>query len=233
MAYKKKRRHNTSNLGSFAQKKSRIVSPSESDRAPSNTGKERQPVVRELRMLHNDYYNRKEREVTSDVNLSHGNRIVPFKSLKDEIENNLCCRKCAKVNIGTMLRSFAEYCDNDQSNSTTCEKLEKFLDTNDYNPLMQCNIHLSEETVGIATRIRCNCEKQGLIFNTNVERTNYHGNKRNYNSYESYGLNCMLVMAMQQVGGSSTEADRLLSFLDHKHLFPKHPTCRIGRVKRA
>ena len=83
VGYRKKRRSNTSNLGIYAQKKDRIVSPSETERQASLIDvARRRPLAWELRMLHiesTDDEEQSDREVTVDANLCDGNRITSCK----------------------------------------------------------------------------------------------------------------------------------------------------------
>ena len=153
------------------------------------------------------------RDVRTEVHLCHGNRIVAAQSLKNNIQNKLSCKLCARQKVHSELDAFASFCDNQPTVGGIIDLLQKHRSK--YHQLDDFgSVKLTEETVGISTKIKCECENHGKVFDTKVGRTKYEGNKKGYNSYESYSLNCLLVMGMQQVGAGGTETDRLLSFLD-------------------
>ena len=224
------RSQNTGNLGVYSQrKKTSDESKTELHSIPSPTSTQTmdnadsgddifcysEPVRarREVRLLSEGPRERR-RKVSSIGNdgVTGGNRILPIKNLQEELEKELVCKKCASSSIDGELDQFATYCDN-QPNVTGIRELldryKKIRPTLDTPP-----VKVTEETVGIATTLKCSCDAHGTLFRTKVSKTNYKNNKNGYKSYESFALNCMLVLSMQQVGAAGSETDRLLSFLN-------------------
>ena len=78
---------------------------------------------------------------------------------------------------------------------------------------------ISEKTFGIATKVKlscenkkCDCTKESASF-----RSRTGGDiSMKYNAVESYALNCLLVLALQQVGGGAAESCILLTYLGLK-----------------
>ena len=223
------RSQNSRNLGIYSKKqKTSMESPIG---LPSNTSPSNEQMVdsagyeddllgvcepvrvrREVRLLSQGTRDRRRGNISSDGNEAFGNRILPMKNLQDVIQKELCCRKCTTNIVKSELEKFAMYCDNHPNVGGISELLDKYNNSNA--PPDAPPVKFAEETVGIATKLQCHCDSHGNLFETSVSRTSYKGNKKNYNAYESYALNCMLILSMQQVGAAGTETDRLLSFLN-------------------
>ena len=79
-----------------------------------------------------------------------------------------------------------------------------------------CSLSVEEETVGISTsiKIKCNSKDCGIENKTDNDRTYFSGNKRNYNSMESFATNVLLVLALQQIGAGASDCGLLLSYLN-------------------
>ena len=83
-----------------------------------------------------------------------GNVILDCPSLKDGIENNLCCKVCAEEERRNTLDDFVTFCDTYTFNSVK-EASEVFKrNKRKYN---KENVKLTVDTVGIATKMKCSC----------------------------------------------------------------------------
>ena len=163
-------------------------------------------AMRELKMLSakpRDFFDNKSGGTGNDSNLV-GNRLLPLESLLLLIEEHLTCKKCHERDLD----EFAAYVEENMDSTWSVMKLlEK------YRKKRSTKIKMSEHTVGIATKINCNCTHCDLLFETSRSRTKFPNNKYEYNSTESYSMNVMLVLGMQQIGGGGSDAMKLLTFL--------------------
>ena len=133
----RKKRSVVSNLGNYAKKRNTSLQPEAKNpqcETPSheiispnvrNCRRNHRSVARELRLLRVGVSG-VERQITSDTNLCVGHRIIPVKSLKDNIEGNLCCKLCTTEDLDNMLLKFAEFCDKQPNVTGIRGLLEKF-----------------------------------------------------------------------------------------------------------
>ena len=77
-------------------------------------------------------------------------------------------------------------------------------------------VSLHELTTGIATTDHLTCKNQKCNLNehTKINRTELTKYNFRPDSNESFAINCQLVLCLIQMGGASTEADTLLTYLD-------------------
>ena len=72
---------------------------------------------------------------------------------------------------------------------------------------------LTDDTVGIATKIDCRCDNQHL-WSTNRVTVNWQEKQARKNSNVSFAINNQFCMAMQLIGGARIEADIVLLYLN-------------------
>ena len=170
----------------------------------------------ELKSLCQDSTPKTEQPRIDDNLKDNGNRIVDWASLKEGIENNLCCCKCIQQKTDNMLDKFDEFIDETTEQLTGREMVRRFKRRHGLTYALKPHLTISEETVGIATTIKCSCSGNHNLFQTHREEV-FWKEKPRKKSNENFSLNLLLVMALQQMGGSGTEADTLLTFLALLH----------------
>ena len=79
-------------------------------------------------------------------------------------------------------------------------------------------VHVTENTIGIATNLTFTYQPcRSKIFSINQPKTALENKVFNPNSNKSYQINCLLVLALQLLGGGCMSTDILLSFLSLPH----------------
>ena len=73
-------------------------------------------------------------------------------------------------------------------------------------------IDLTERTVGIATQLEITCPSCNRTVHTECERGMHKKEKERYSANETFALNIMLVLGLQQIGGGCSDAMKLLTF---------------------
>lgn len=169
----------------------------------------------------NDSYTSNESDSTDEEEPDSfcGNRILPIESLTSKIRENLCCRVCYEKSVNDELVSFfrflekenlmvEKYSNNDKKNIVSNYLEGKVREEEN-------TLTLTEKTIGIATRLKICCKNCELVMETDCDRSLHESKERmRYNGNETYALNVMLVLALQQIGGGGSDAIKLLTFLN-------------------
>ena len=94
------------------------------------------------------------------------------------------------------------------------DSLEELVESNTKCARCDSPISLKESTVGIATSVKLTCTNPTCTLNhsNKIRRTKF--SKKNLRSNESFAINCQLVLGLIQMGGGSTEAGVILTFLN-------------------
>ena len=89
------------------------------------------------------------------------------------------------------------------------------------------SFRMEDKTIGLATQIKINCNKCEKTFTTDNQRTTFY-KPNSYNTSESYLVNLLFVLGLQQIGCGSSESGIILTFLGlphaqgfHRHSFRK------------
>jgi len=138
-----------------------------------------------------------------------GNRILPIDSMIRNIESHLTCKRCAGQACDNILEDFITFCGNDSRIENLPNLLERFKNKK----RKKVSIIVKEQSVGIATKMICSCSYCGHIFETERSRSCFSNNKHQYHSSESFTMNVMLVLGIQQIGGGGSDAMKILTFL--------------------
>ena len=132
-------------------------------------------------------------------------------------------RKHAKKDLQTLqlaprvYKKDNTYNQNDSGNRLIhWDSLESMIQSNTKCTHCGSTVCLKENTIGIATSVQLTCTNRRCCLNvTNkLNRTNYSEYNCRPNSNESFAINVQLVLSLLQMGGGSTEAGVLLTFLD-------------------
>ena len=95
-------------------------------------------------------------------------------------------------------------------------------------PTEQTQLSLTQSTVGVASSIRCQCPR-GHQWETRRDKVEWKDELFNARVNWNYAINVQFIITMQEIGGSGSETDVLLSFLNLPidHAFKKHAFDRI------
>jgi len=139
-----------------------------------------------------------------------------------EKENPKCIKEIKMLSAKPMVdyhRSKKEPVDEFSSRLVHFDSLKSIVESMAICRLCGSNLVLLEKTVGIATKVKlscenkkCDCTKESASFRS---RTGGDVSMK-YNAVESYALNCLLVLALQQVGGGAAESCIILTYLGLK-----------------
>ena len=173
-----------------------------------------------------------------------GNRIIPIQSLCQMIRKKFCCRNCAVKNHRDYMNNFLVFAKEYEDGATEEEgkrlfrnrlerlewRIEHQKSTSELYAMycggmqssiesqITCDFVLSEKTYGIATTIYGVCERarkphkfELLPEKVNKEIcTTVHGNSK----VKLFALNYKLAAAIQSMGCGSSDATKLVGFLD-------------------
>ena len=112
--------------------------------------------------------------------------------------------------------------------------LEDLIQQNTRCKICAGTLLLKEKTLGIATRLELNCRKCKHKVMSNIERTTFkHDNSQE--TSESFLINCLLVLGLQQIGCGASESGTILTFLNlpHAHGFHRHSFRKIESAMRS
>ena len=168
---------------------------------------------------------------SSDEDKYHGNRILPFESLTSKIRDNLSCQFCFEDNVHTELINFVDFLEeerllknmNEDEKKKIVRKFVKNIVKRDTKKL-----ELTEQTVGIATQLKIFCPNCNRTVETDCERSVHEPKKERYNANETFAINVMLVLGLQQIGGGGSDAFKLLTFLN----LPNGKSMKDNKFKR-
>ena len=161
----------------------------------------------------------------------YGNRLLPIDSLTSQIKENLCCNSCHDNSRNEELYNFVDFLEKENltkkcSNNDKEKIVSKFLENKVKESIKQ--LLLAEPTVGIATHLNIFCPNCEKVIQTDCERS-IHEDKDlwRYNGNETYAINTMLVLGLQQIGGGGNNAMKLLTFLN----LPNGKTIKDNKFK--
>ena len=162
----------------------------------------------------------------------YGNRILPIDSLTLQIKENLCCKSCHENSRNEELYNFIDFLEQENLIKKCSKKdKEKFVSKFLENKVKESRkkMLLTESTIGIATRLNIFCPNCEKVIQTDCERSfNEDKDLWRYNGSETYAINTMLVLGLQQIGGGGSDAMKLLTFLN----LPNGKSIKDSKFKR-
>lgn len=155
-----------------------------------------------------------------DPHLVHAtNRVISLETLRTGMTEHLCCAQCAAKQEASVLGQFGRFLLSTLPVKETVRMdrlVKKFQSSINRATSPVGKIQVTENTVGIATSIKCTCKEHDILFSTHRTKTEML-NKQRRTRNSDYLINVQLVLSVQSFGGGGTEADRVLSFLSLPH----------------
>jgi len=148
-----------------------------------------------------------------------GNRLLSISSLKDVLEDFLCCRQCMEAGSDNQLEDFVTYC-----GSNGCDVSTLFSNWKATKKPRKCTVTIDEVTHGLATDLIIHCNRCSTLGK--VDRRGWRNHcttvesKKNSNAALTksvlchYDINVRFCLATQLLGLGGEHASVLCAFLD-------------------